>query len=569
MFLPTTREEMQTVGWTTTDIILVTGDAYIDSPYIGIALVGKILLNAGFRVGVIAQPGIHSDVDIRRLGEPALFWGVSGGSVDSMVANYTALKKFRKTDDYTAGGRNEKRPDRAVIAYANLIRRYFKDTKPIVLGGIEASLRRLSHYDFWSNRVRRSILFDAKAEYLVYGMGEKTALQLAYYIRSGRSITDLPGICYIAKEKRNSYIELPSFEQTATDKNAFIDMFKTFYANTDPLTAAGLCQRQDTRYLIQNPPASYPTQPELDTYYGLDFERDAHPFHRRFGSVKAIETIRFSIPTHQGCYGECNFCAIAVHQGRTIRWRSRESILREARLLTTYPDFKGHILDVGGPTANMYGFECAKKIERGSCRDRRCLYPDVCPSLHIDHGYLLGLLRELRKIPNIKNIFVASGIRYDLVLADKTKGNDYLNEIIKYHASGQLKVAPEHSETHVLKLMGKPDMDGLIEFRKRFAEMTRSAAKNQFLTYYLMAAHPGCRSEDMHQLQRFSSRHLKIHPEQIQIFTPGPSTFSSLMYYTETDPFSGKPVFVEKNSAQKEYQKKILTPPRKHPRQVP
>ncbi|MFZ5570567.1 MAG: YgiQ family radical SAM protein [Thermodesulfobacteriota bacterium] len=569
MFLPTSREEMQALGWRVPDIILVTGDAYIDSPYIGVAVIGKILLNAGFRVGVIPQPDIHSDKDIRRLGEPELFWGVSGGSVDSMVANYTAGRKFRKTDDYTPGGLNGKRPDRAVIVYSNLIRRYFKNTKPIVLGGIEASLRRLAHYDFWSNEVRRSILFDAKADYLVYGMGEKTVLDLARGIRSGSAPDHLPGICRISREKRHDYIELPSFEQTAMDKQAFIDMFKTFYANSDPLTAKGLCQRQDNRYLIQNPPAAYLTREELDAGYDLEFERDAHPSHRSQGTVKAIETIRFSIPTHQGCYGECNFCAIAVHQGRTVRWRSPESILTEARLLTKLPDFRGRILDIGGPTANMYGIECSLKKTRGSCRDRRCLYPDICPHLRVDHKKQLDLLNNLRSIPNIKQVFVASGLRHDLVIADRSNGDTYLREIVRHHISGQLKVAPEHSERNVLSLMGKPEIEKLVEFRKRFVNLNRLAAKSQFLTYYLMAAHPGCRAQDMRRLQCFSSQELKIHPEQIQIFTPAPSTFSSLMYHTEMDPFSGEPLFVEKNSARKQSQKEILLGPRTKSRQKP
>ena len=396
MFLPTTRQEMNLLGWDQLDVVLVTGDSYIDSPYIGRAVIGKVLAQAGYRVGIIAQPEIDSGADICRLGEPVLFWGVTGGSVDSMVANYTALKKKRKSDDYTPGGVNNRRPDRAVIAYSNLIRRFFKHTKPIVLGGIEASLRRIAHYDYWSDRIRGSVLFDAKADYLLYGLAEKSVLEMAVTLGAGaltnENVQNVRGLCYIAKESREGYLDLPAYETVAEDKNAFIDMFHAFYHNNDPITAKGLCQKHRDRYLIQNPPSLYVSQPELDAIYDLRYERLQHPYYERQGKVKALETIQFSISTHRGCYGECNFCAIAVHEGRTVRWRSPESVLAEAKEITQHPAFKGYILDAGGPTANMYGFECKKKLERGSCEKKRCTFPEICPLLKIDHQPQVKLL---------------------------------------------------------------------------------------------------------------------------------------------------------------------------------
>jgi len=559
MFLPTTQEEIQKLGWDALDVILVSGDSYIDSPYIGVAVIGKILLQAGYRVGVIAQPDVQSGQDISRLGEPRLFWGVTAGSVDSLVANYTASRKKRWNDDYTPGGLNERRPDRATIVYSNLIRRYFKDTVPIVLGGIEASLRRIAHYDFWSDRIRRSVLFDAKADVLVYGMGERAVLALAERLRAGADLRDVRGICLIAAEKPADALELPSYEAVCADKNAFIDMFHGFYKNNDPLTAKKLCQKQDTRYLVQNPPAEYLSQAELDKVYALDYERAQHPYYARLGDVKALETIRFSIPTHRGCYGECNFCAIAVHEGRTVRWRSQESVVAEAGQMTHHPDFKGYIFDVGGPTANMYGYECDKKLAHGSCPAKRCLSPELCPVLKVDHSQQLALLRRLRKVGGVKKVFVASGIRYDLLLADQAYGDAYLLEVVSHHTSGQLKVAPEHTEDHVLSRMGKPGSGQLLEFKRRFDTLSRSVRKKQYLTYYMIAAHPGCSEQDMQRLKIFASQKLKINPEQVQIFTPTPSTYSSLMYYTEMDPFTRQPIFVEKGLAGKNRQKQIVT----------
>ena len=558
-FLPTTREEMRARGWDALDIILVTGDSYIDSPYIGAAVIGRVLEQAGFRVGILAQPEVSTTQDVTRLGEPRLFWGITGGSVDSMVANYTASKKKRRTDDYTPGGYNTRRPDRAVIAYANLIRHYFKHTKPLVLGGIEASLRRVAHYDFWDDAIRRSILLDAKADYLLYGMAEQSVVQLTLALQSGQEVTALRGLCYIAKSPPTGYIELPSYESVIADNQSFIKMFHLFYQNNEPLNARGLYQQHADRFLVQNPPSPYPTQPELDAVYALPFQRAQHPYYEQRGKVKALETIRFSINSQRGCYGECNFCSIAVHEGRTVRWRSQASILTEAEALTLLPDFKGYILDVGGPTANMYGFECPLKLKNGACQDKRCIYPIVCKALKPDHQKQIDLLRQIRKIPGVKKVFVGSGIRYDLVLADHKNGDAYLREIANYHVSGQLKVAPEHSQDAVLQRMGKPHKADMVEFKRKFDQYSRQAGKRQFLTYYLIAAHPGCTESDMRHLKQFVSHELHISPEQVQLFTPLPSTYSALMYYTGLDPFTLQPLFVEKDSQKREKQKQIIT----------
>ncbi|MBS1249959.1 MAG: Ribosomal protein S12 methylthiotransferase RimO [Chloroflexi bacterium] len=559
MFLPTTQAEVRARGWTTLDVILITGDTYIDSPYIGVAIVGKVLVEAGFRVGIIAQPDARTGGDVTRLGEPELFWGVTGGSIDSLVANFTATKKRRRQGDYTPGGVNNRRPDRAVITYTNLIKRFFKDTVPIVLGGLEASLRRITHYDYWSNKLRRSILFDAKADYLLYGMAEKAVVDLAQALKYHGNIEGIPGLCYISQEIPGGYLELPSYQTVKEDKHAFIDMFHTFYENNDPRTARGLAQKQDTRYLIQNPPAPYLTQDELDAVYALDYERDVHPYYKSQGEVRALETIGTSVATHRGCYGECNFCAIAMHEGRTVRWRSQDSVVAEVEHIAQQPGFTGYLRDVSGPTANMYGFECEKKLERGVCNHKRCVFPEICPQLPVDHGPQRELLQRLREVPGVKKVFVASGLRYDMLMEDVAHGEAYLRDVVRHHVSGQMKVAPEHTDPQVLEAMGKPGPDDLIEFRRRFFRATEAAGKEQYLTYYLIAAHPGCTEEEMRRVKQFASRELHIHPEQVQIFTPTPSTYSSLMYYTEMDPWTREPLFVEKEIGKKIRQKRIVT----------
>ncbi|MDH4199357.1 MAG: YgiQ family radical SAM protein [Spirochaetia bacterium] len=573
MFLPTTPEEIKKLKWIRPDIILVTGDTYIDSPYIGAAAIGKYLQSHGFQVAIIAQPDINSK-EITRLGEPALFWGITGGSVDSMIANYTASGKKRKQDDFTPGEVNNKRPDRAVIAYSNLIRKYFKNTAPLVLGGIEASLRRISHYDFWSNSIRRPLLFDAKADYLVYGMAEKTILELAHALKNNADTKNIRGLCYILKQREyenadlpKSHHILPSFEECSENseksKSRFMEMFRVFYDNNDPVTARGLCQKVGDRYLIQNPPQALANQQELDSYYNLDFHRDVHPWYAAQGKVRALETIQFSLTTHRGCYGECHFCAITVHQGRTILSRSQKSILNEANSMREHRNFKGVISDVGGPTANMYGYECSKKLKSGNCPNKRCIFPNTCKTLKPDHQNQISLLRKLDKLPGIKHAFVASGIRYDLILDDDKHGREYFNQVIKHHTSGQLKIAPEHVDNRVLNLMGKPDNSRLVVFKKLFEELSEKADKKQFLTYYFIAAHPGCSEKEMKLLKNYATNNLSMNPEQAQIYTPTPSTWSSVMYYTELNPFlkngqTHENIFVEKIPQKKINQKNIL-----------
>lgn len=565
MFLPTTKEEMAALGWEALDVILVSGDSYIDSPFVGVAVIGKVLLDAGFRVGVIGQPDVTSGADISRLGEPRLFWGVTAGCIDSMVANRTATGRKRMRDDYTPGGVNDRRPDRATIAYSNLIRRYFKDTRPIVLGGIEASLRRIAHYDFWTDSIRRSVLFDAKADYLLYGMAERSVVELAGALREGKDPRGVRGLCYISKDLPEDCLELPSYEDSSKDKDAFTKAFNIFYNNNDPSTARSLAQRHGDRYLVQNTPARYLTQGELDRVYGLRYERDLHPFHRKDGEVKALETIRFSISTHRGCYGECSFCAIAVHEGRRVRSRSRASIVAEAEEMARHPLFKGRIHDAGGPSANMYASGCVRMDKHGCCPKKSCLSPKVCPALQTGHGEQIALLRELRAVKGVKKVVVASGVRHDLVLADRKDGERYLRELVFHHVSGQMKIAPEHSEPGVLEKMGKPgcDRNALLKFKEMFYRLTEEAGLKQFLSYYLMAAHPGCKEDDMKRLKAFALKELGTIPEQVQVFTPTPSTYSTLMYWTGKDPFTGEPCFVEKTAGGRERQKEILAPSEK------
>lgn len=559
MFLPTTKEEMEKLGWMSLDIIIVTGDTYIDSYFIGAAVVGKVLLNAGYRVGIIAQPAIDSPQDICRLGEPKLFWGVTAGSIDSMIANYTATGKKRKKDDLTPGGINNRRPDRATIVYCNLIRRYFKNTKPIVIGGIEASLRRIAHYDFWDNQIRRSILLDSKANILVYGMAEKSLLELAEQMKKSDYLTQLRGICYISKLPAPDSIILPSFAQVRKDPNKFIEMFHLFYKNQNPYSGKTLSQKYDDRYLIHNPPSFPLTTKALDAIYELDYQREVHPYYSKWGKVRALDTIKFSLTSHRGCFGECNFCAITVHQGKCIQSRSQSSILKEVKKLTHRKDFKGYILDVGGPTANMYSLGCMKKRMGDYCVGRRCLVPTFCTNLSVDHKEQIKLLKNIRKIKGVKKVFVASGIRYDLVLADHKNGEQYLRQLIRNHISGQLKIAPEHIDSKILTLMGKAKCNLVKNFKKLFDRINSQEGLKQYLTYYFMAAHPGCQEEDMFHLKEFIKKELKIKPQQVQIFIPAPSTYSAVMYFTEKNPFTGEKIYVEKKSKKRDNQKKIIT----------
>ena len=565
-FLPVTKEEMSALGWQRADIILVSGDAYVDSPYSGVAVIGQTLAKAGYRVAVLSQPDVGDPEAFRELGEPQLFWGVSPGCVDSMVANYTASGKRRRQDDFTPGGENNRRPDRAAIIYSNAIRAAFKPAKPILLGGVEASLRRISHYDFWSDKVRRPIVCDAKADALSYGMGERAVLAFAEAIKAGRDWRTIPGICHMAGEKDfvppEGAVELPSYAEvsapTSDGKKAFTKAFQLFSANQDPVTAKSLIQKVDNRYLVHNPPSPPLESDELDAVHDIKWMLDAPPSIRRQGAIRALDTIRFGVTTHRGCYGECRFCAIAVHQGRRIVSRSHESIIGEVRGFLKHPRFKGTVSDVGGPTANMYGFDCPKKAEKGACSNKACLFPSVCPSLKVDHLPQIKLLGLLRSIPGVKHVFVASGIRPDLVAADRACGDRYIDEIAKHHVSGQLKLAPEHVVTRVLEFMGKPGVESLLKFKRKFEAANRRFGKKQFLTYYFIAAHPGCTEADMRELKRFATRELKLNPEQVQIFTPTPLTAATCMYYTGVDPVSGQSAYVARGLGEKTRQKNML-----------
>ena len=559
MFIPATKEEVKDRGWDNLDIILVSGDTYIDSSYIGVSVIGHVLIDQGYRVGIIAQPDINSDKDINRLGEPMLFWGITSGSVDSMVSNYTSSGKKRRKDDLTPGGKNDRRPDRALIAYSNLIRRFFKNTVPIVLGGIEASLRRVAHYDLWSNNIRRSVLFDAKADILVYGMGEKSIIELADSLQDTKDISNIRGICYINNNLKNDFIALPDYEECAKSSESFEEMFHAFYGNNDPYLSKGLYQRHGDRYLIQNPPSFPLTSKELDRIYDLTYERDTHPFYKKDGEVRALNTIRFSITTHRGCAGECNFCSINLHQGKRIVSRTVNSIVNEAKKISGHKKFKGIINDVGGPTANMYKSGCKKDNEKGVCKNKRCISYEACDYFMTDHESQIEMLIKLSKVPGIKKIFIASGIRHDLILHDSKFGIKYLDLIVKNHISGQMKVAPEHSDSRVLKLMGKPAVSDLLDFKKLFEKLNKKYNKKQYLTYYLIAAHPGCSMREMESMKYFVKKNFHIKPEQIQIFTPTPSTYSTLMYYTGRDPFSGEEIYVERDPGKKIKQKKIVT----------
>lgn len=551
MYLPTTIQEIKSLGWERPDVILVTGDTYIDSPHIGVAVIGKYLLKHGFKTAIIAQPSTANGNDIKRLGEPRLFWGVTAGCIDSMVANYTPLKKFRKQDDYTPGGINV-RPNRATIVYTNLIRQYFKKTKPIVIGGIEASLRRIAHYDYWDDAVRRSILFDSKADILAYGMAEKTIVELARTLAEGGDWKQLKGICYISSNPIDKYTRLPSLEETSTNKESFMSMTKLFHSKIDD-TNTGFIQQHGQRYLIHNPPQPLLSTDELDEIADLEFEYNVHPYYRT-GEVRALETIKQSITTHRGCFGGCSFCSIAVHQGRGVVSRSERSIIKEAARIARKPGFNGIIYDIGGPTANMYGATCDKGWR---CKRKHCLMPDICPNLKFGHEEQVKLLSDLMKIPKVKKVFISSGIRHDMIIADGEHGARYVDELVKHHVSGQLKLAPEHCEDDVLSLMNKPSISSLMSFKVMFDKACEKSGRRRYLTYYIIAAHPGCTLQHMQVLRKFMSAELKLIPEQIQIFTPTPSTISTAMYHCKTD-MSGNRIFCEKSLTGIQKQKDVL-----------
>ena len=554
MFLPISMEEVKSLGWDYIDVILVTGDAYIDSPFSGTAVIGKYLLKHGFRTAVISQPEIDSDKDITVFGEPRLFWGISAGCVDSMVANYTATGKPRKMCDFTPNGINNKRPDRASIVYTGLIRRFFKNTKPIVLGGIEASLRRIAHYDFKTDKVRRSILFDAKADYIIYGMGEVPVLEFARALQNNEDVKNIKGLCYISKELCDDALILPSFDEASSDKNKFHQMFKIFSDNSEAQSAKKLAQKTGDRYLIQNPPAYYDDE-ILDEVSDISFERAVHP--KINGKVKALETIKTSVISHRGCFGGCSFCAIAVHQGRRVISRSISSIIKEVESITQMKGFNGIISDLGGPTGNMYMMKCKKMEKLGACTHKSCLYPNVCASMNIDHKPILNLLEKVGSIKGVKKVFATSGIRADLTVNDKLNGQNYIAEIAKNHVSGQLKMAPESADSNVLKAMKKPDNKSFLEFCRIYKEYSKKFHKNQFISCYFIAAHPGENEKEAQNTHNFIEKYLDFSPEQVQIFTPTPSTWATCAYYTGLDE-DGNKIYVEKQLSKKEKYKSII-----------
>lgn len=542
---------MRKLGWDQPDVILVTGDTYIDSPYMGVAIIGRWLFKHGFRTAIIAQPSTKNGDDITRLGEPRLFWGVTAGAVDSMVANYTPSRKYRRQDDYTPGGINI-RPDRASIAYTNLIRQHAKTTRPIVLGGVEASLRRIAHYDNMDRRVRRSILLDSKADILVYGMAEKAVVELARALQRGDDWRAIHGLCHVAQQAPIGFHALPSFEEVTADSRKFMKMAVIFNRlGSDP--EQGLVQRFGKRYLVHNPAQPAMTSPELDAVYEMAFQHDVHPYYAG-GKVRALDTIKQSITSHRGCFGQCHFCAIAVHQGRKVVSRSQGSVEREAQQMASKAGFNGIIYDVGGPTANMFGAGCKNNWR---CNRPHCLMPTPCPNLVFGHEKQMRLLRKLMNLDGVKKVFIASGVRHDMVMADGRHGMEYIKQLASHHVSGQIKLAPEHSENDVLTQMNKPDMRSLLAFRKAFMAASKRQGKRQFITYYLMAAHPGCTMQHMRQLNGFARHQLQTSPRQVQIFTPTPSTLSTAMFHTELD-LRGKPLPVEKTLDGMTRQKRVL-----------
>lgn len=558
-FLVTSKDDMAGRGWETLDIILVTGDAYVDHPAYGTAVIGRVLEKSGFKVGIIAQPDCSSIADFERLGRPKLFFGVTAGNLDSMVANYTANKLPRSDDDYSPGGGSGYRPDRATIIYTNKIRQAYQAV-PVVLGGMEASMRRLAHYDYWSDKVRRSILLDSKADILVYGMGESQILQIAGRLSSGETIKDLSDIrgTVIARnsvEGLKDNIEIPSFEEAAQDKSKFISATKSIYYEADPVRGKTIVQKHDNRFVIQLPPARPLKTEELDGIYALPYTRKWHPSYDESGGVPGLETVRFSVISHRGCPGGCNFCSLYMHQGRILQSRSEKSILDEIKKIASQEDFKGTISDIGGPTANMYAAHCSSWEKAGACRNKRCLMPAKCPSLKPGYSQTLKLWQKALAIPKVKHVFVGSGIRYDLAADD---GSDaYLKALSASHISGLLKVAPEHTEASVLALMSKPQFEVYEEFAKRFAATNERLVKRQYLVNYFIIGHPGSGlSETLKMALKLES--LKIRPEQVQDFIPLPMTISGCMYYTEIDPFTDKKIYVPKGARERRLQRALI-----------
>ena len=558
-FLPVTKEEMNKLGWDRPDFIYVCGDAYVDHSSFGAAIICRMLESYGYKVCIISQPDWHSTNDFTRFGEPRLAFLVSAGNIDSMVNHYTVAKKRRSKDAYSPGGQAGLRPDRATIVYCNKIRESYKNAA-IVIGGIEASLRRLSHYDYWDNKVRRSILLDSGADLLLYGMGEHQIIELAEALDSGlpiQEITYLKGSVFKTRDRERigECLWLPSYEETSRDKNKYSESFMLQYSNTDFITAKTLAEEYREGVVVQNPPSPPLGQDELDRVYSLPFMRTYHPMYEKMGGIPAIEEIRFSLSANRGCFGNCNFCAIVFHQGRIVTSRSDKSLIEEAEIMTSEKDFKGYIHDVGGPTANFMRTACDKQLKAGACRDRQCLFPEKCPNLVVDHKRYLKLLRKLRQLPKVKKVFIRSGIRYDYLIYDKDES--FFNELCKYHISGQLRVAPEHVSDRVLDKMGKPKKEVYDKFVNRFDEINKKYGLDQYCIPYLRSSHPGSDLRAAIELAEYL-RDTGHMPEQVQDFYPTPGTLSTCMYYTEMDPRTGKNVYVPKNPHEKAMQRALM-----------
>lgn len=558
-FLPVSIDDMKKRGWNELDFILVSGDAYVDHPSFGHAIISRVLEGIGFKVGIIPQPNWKTKDDFMRLGKPRLAFLVSSGNIDSMVNHYTASKKKRNDDLYSPGGKGGYRPDRADIVYCNKIREAYGNI-PIIIGGVEGSLRRFAHYDYWDDKVRNSILVDSSANLLIYGMGEKPIIEVASLLNYGESINEIrnvKGTCYMADDTTsvNDFIELPSFEAVTKSKKEYAKAFKIQYEEQDPIRGNYLVQKHGVKYLIQNPPAMFMKTEELDNVYKLPYTREYHPMYKEMGGIPALTEVEFSITAHRGCFGGCAFCAIHSHQGRIIQSRSDQSILAEATLLTRLPNFKGYIHDVGGPTANFRKPSCKKQLKHGVCKNRQCLFPEPCPNLEVDHREYSNLLRKLRKIEKVKKVFIRSGIRYDYLMCDKHM--DFFYDLVKNHVSGQLKVAPEHISRKVLRYMGKPNKQIYDKFKDKYNEINKKFKLNQFLVPYLMSSHPGSDLYSAIELAEYI-RDMKYNPEQVQDFYPTPGSLSTAMYFTEIDPLTGEKVYVAKTYEEKAMQRALL-----------
>lgn len=559
-FLPTTKKEMKALGIEQLDFVYVTGDAYVDHPSFGTAIISRILQAYGYTVGIISQPDWKDDGSINEFGEPKLAFLVSAGNMDSMVNHYTVSKKRRKNDNYTPGGVMGKRPDYATIVYSNLIRHTYKKT-PILIGGIEASLRRLAHYDYWSNKIKRSILMDSGADILMYGMGEHSIIELADALAAGipvSEITYVDGTVYRTNDLSSvvDYIELPGFDSLKQDKLKYAESFYIQYCNTDAYSGKRLVEPYPGKqYVVQNPPSKPLTTQEMDDVYALPYMRTYHPSYEKAGGVPAISEVKFSLISTRGCFGGCNFCALTFHQGRIIQARSHESLVEEAKLITAQDDFKGYIHDVGGPTANFYHKACKKQEKYGACKNKQCLFPKPCDNLVINHQSYLELLRKLRKLPGVKKVFVRSGIRFDYMLYDKD--DTFFRELCEHHVSGQLKVAPEHVSDKVLDKMGKPENSVYKKFFEKYVKLNEKLGKKQYLVPYLMSSHPGSDLEAAIELAEHI-RDIGYMPEQVQDFYPTPSTISTVMYYTGVDPRNMEPVYVTVNPHEKAMQRALI-----------